>query len=498
MFFLLLFGGCRLGQPPEAMPIIEAEGQIVIVHTNDLHAHFRPSSSEAGLVGGAEAISAHVESLREQWGDDRLLFLDAGDIISGSPLDNYEVSGVRGGAMVELLEALKYDAWTIGNHEFDGGVEQAAGLVKASDIPVLSANLDNPDGSPALGMLNSKIFEVGPYKVQVIGVTTENLAGMTNKGLGSIVIKPAEEAVRQELAEGVDLHLALSHLGFEKDKELAERVPELDLIVGGHSHTWLTEPERVGNTIILQAGSYAQGVGVAVLTPQPDDAAQIEYVLARPSADKTEGALPEVKEFVNRWGRIIDREWGEAVGHSELHLWRSGDEESPMGRFVGMALRKGTSADVAVYNAGGLRADFQKGPITRADLHAAFPFGNEVVVVEVTGADLYGLALRNANAMFAPEISSVIQQQGLSYTYRKRLNTAELISLQVNRQRVEPDEVYRIATSDFMVSHWSRLMGQGQSGKVTGTGKTVAETVGVVLKEGPITEIPPKGGILVE
>ena len=165
MFFLLLLLGCRPAQPPEAMAIIGDEHQIVVAHTNDLHAHFRPSPSDNGMVGGAEAISAHIESLRQQWGADRVLFLDAGDIVSGSPLDSYEVSGVRGGAMVELLEALKYDAWTIGNHEFDGGIEQAAGLVAASDVPVLSSNLDNPDGTPALGMLNSKIFDVGSYKV---------------------------------------------------------------------------------------------------------------------------------------------------------------------------------------------------------------------------------------------------------------------------------------------------------------------------------------------
>ena len=138
---------------PQGGGVDARPGRLIIAHTNDLHAHYGPNRADwlegTPDIGGFGAIGGHVAALHQEHGDDRVLVLDGGDVMTGTPLMEFEVRGARGGAMLELMETAGMDAWVLGNHEFDIGMEHISTIVSASQIPVLSANLDAADGSGA-------------------------------------------------------------------------------------------------------------------------------------------------------------------------------------------------------------------------------------------------------------------------------------------------------------------------------------------------------------
>nr|MBA2322167.1 bifunctional metallophosphatase/5'-nucleotidase [Deltaproteobacteria bacterium] len=302
-------------------------------------------------------------------------------------------------------------------------------------------------------------------------------------------------AVRAEadrLRGDVDVLVALTHLGLDAELALAREVPALDLVVGGHSHTRLEAARRVGDTWVVQAGSYQQGLGVAVVDPA--DPSAFRWELRTPRAE----ALPAppsaaVEDWVVTWDARVTADWGMIVGRSAVALDRSGDGESPLGRWVCSAIRRSTGADLAVVNSGGLRADLPAGDLTREDVYRILPFGNEIVLVDVPGAALGNLALRNATARLDPERAYAFPQDGLVYSFRTRLGSAELVTATVGGASLDPSRIYRVATTDFVVGQWERIFGIA-AGPVTEVGRT--ELAGVLddLARGEVTAAPPDPG----
>ena len=269
----------------------------------------------------------------------------------------------------------------------------------------------------------------------------------------------------------------------------------LDGEISASDHTRLEEAVQVGDTWIVQAGCYMQGLGVSAVTPRGDGTIEFSYELTAPMASQFEpDARRQVRDLASEWTDRLEADWGVVVGHAEVRLGRTYDEESEMGRWVTWALTRRTGADVAIYNSGGLRSDIEAGPLTRESLYNAFPFGNEVVVAEVPGSALIALALRNSTAMLDPESASIVQQHGLTYTYGTRLGSAELQQVAVGGEPVDPDKTYRVATNSFVMGQAERYLGM-KPAVVTGTEESVRDALAAVLQEtGPIESAPAVGG----
>jgi 2',3'-cyclic-nucleotide 2'-phosphodiesterase (5'-nucleotidase family) len=432
---------------------------LVVMHTNDAHAHLPPSAASwlaYQMVGGARATSAEIEAVR-QAGEPSVL-LDAGDLVSGTPLDEYSARGVSGGAMLDWLAAARYDAWTIGNHEFDRGVPHASALVAASPVPVLGANLEGPNGPAFEGLRDGIVLERGDLRIGVVGITTPELARLSGSALGDITVSdPATQARDALVALGeVDLRVALTHLGVDADRSLAEAVPELDLIVGGHTHTRLDAPIQVGQTWIVQAGSYLQGLGVARLKPEEGNWT-LHWTFVTPGERPAPGPpAAEVAALADRWETQLATDWGGVVGTATHPLDRAGAGESALGRWVTEAMRRAAGADVAVTNRTGLRADLAAGPITREALYAIAPFGNALVTVDVPGSVLLDLALRNATAQLDPTRGRLVEQSGLTYTFEVAMGSPQLVTALVGGQPIDPTRTYTMATTDFLIGRWPR------------------------------------------
>jgi 5'-nucleotidase/UDP-sugar diphosphatase len=212
--------------------------ELTILHTNDLHAHY-DSFERSGepVLGGVARLKAVVDDIRDE--ADNVLFLDAGDQFQGTLF--FTVGGAE--VVADVMNELEYDAMCVGNHEFDAGPGELATLIDRVDFPVLSANIDASADSDLSGaILPYEIFVFGREPVAVIGLTTEHTAIASSPGPDVQfldAIAAAQRAVHGLEERGIDVIVALTHLGYERDLELAGSVDGIDVIVGGHSHTLL-------------------------------------------------------------------------------------------------------------------------------------------------------------------------------------------------------------------------------------------------------------------
>ena len=248
----------------------QPEPHLVILHTNDTHSHFEPVRDEeyAGM-GGIIERAAYLDSLRAAVGPENLLLLHAGDFSQGTTY----FTELNGNLEVQSLNAMHYDAVTLGNHEFDNGLEDLGRRLSSLEMPVVVCNYDFSPFEAGQYIKPYVILEKAGLKIGVIGVTCD-LKSMVAADIAERVPEfPMVETVQKyaDLLKGeehCDLVIALTHIGYEEhtpgditDPILCSRTRNLDLIVGGHSHTFLEDiawHENVDGvpTPVVQDGSY--------------------------------------------------------------------------------------------------------------------------------------------------------------------------------------------------------------------------------------------------
>lgn len=464
-------GRASTRQPPAGKA---AAGTLILAHTNDIHSHFRPYRAEwredEAPLGGMVAIDARVRGLKRQFGEEAVLFLDGGDVLTGTPLMELEVEGVRGGGMAVLFEALGMDAWVLGNHELDRGYDHAQSFISLSRSPVLSANVRAPCGDDALscepgfeGVSPWTTFEVNGIRVGVFGLTTASLPHLADEAtMARLRVVDHAAAARHAVAAlepQVDLVVALTHIGLDSDRELARAVPGIDLIVGGHSHTRMEAAEKVGESWIVQAGSYGRLLGVAEVEVRDGAISSLDWTLEE--LDPVQLAMPpnmELQGLVDRYHGELEERFSRPMGEAAVTLARSPGPLSPLGLWAAESLRQAAGTDIGLTNSGGLRADIVKGPQTVGSLYEVFPFSNAVVVFEVEGTVLLDLMMRMAGGIIEGN-RSVPQVAGLSFDWRTRMGAPEIVRATVAGAPLDLSRRYRIATNSFVAAQWKRNLG---------------------------------------
>ncbi len=231
-----------------------ANSRLTILHTNDMHSFIEPFPDDGrkyGGMGGMARRAALIEKIRDE--EKHVLLLDAGDIFQGTPYFNV----FNGELEFKLMSKMKYDAATLGNHDFDNGLEGLKSQLEHAKFPFLSANYDFSKTILANTFAPYKIFNKGNIKVGVFGLGIA-LEGLVNKQLYKETryldpIGTAKEMVKELKSKDCDLIVCLSHLGYEyesdiiSDVKLAQQVSGIDLIIGGHTHTFLTSPKTILN-----------------------------------------------------------------------------------------------------------------------------------------------------------------------------------------------------------------------------------------------------------
>ncbi|MEC7946918.1 MAG: bifunctional UDP-sugar hydrolase/5'-nucleotidase [Myxococcota bacterium] len=494
----LLVAACR---PPAAPaeptgPVAPETGRFILAHTNDLHTHFRANPAAwlpgAPDIGGFDLIDAHLGALRARLGEDAVLYVDGGDLLTGTPLMEYQEHGAWGGAMVDFLDAAQADAWVLGNHELDRGWSNAAALVRASPMPVLSANVRSArdrDAPGLPGMQRHVVLEANGVRVGVFGLTTPGLERLasaeTMSRLDVLPLSGVAAAEVDALEPRVDIVVALTHTGIEADRALAAEVAGIDLIVGGHSHTAIPAPERVGDTWIVQTGAYARQLGVLDIRVEDGRIGSLDGELVDLLPDASPGpTTARTRALVERWSTALRSRFNTPIGTAAAGLDRSGDAETPLGRWAGDMLRAATGADVGIYNRGGLRADIPAGTLTLGDLYNVFPFRNEVVVFEATGEELIGMSVRALHLLMKRQYQP-LEFGGLTLAWQLRMGAPEVVSLRIGDAPVDPRRTYTVATNSYVAEQWKHHLAFEPRG-LQSTGRVVLEVAEDAVRAGPV------------
>jgi 5'-nucleotidase/UDP-sugar diphosphatase len=459
LLVLAVLAAAVAGSAPAAEP-----WNLTIFHTNDMHGAFLPEPAswrdDRAEVGGFIALAWHLARERETAAAS--LLVDAGDFMTGNPVCTLEADGVRGGGFVAMMNALDYDAGVIGNHEFDEGRENARRLARLARFPLLAADVLDEKDRPEFRD-EPVILARGGLRIGVMGVSCASLFDVTARSrTGGLSLRGQERAVREQIARldpVTDLLVLITHNGIEGDRDLARALAGsgLDVIVGGHSHTRLKQPEVEGGIVIVQAGSRLKNLGRLDLRVEDDRVTDFAGRLVELTAAQAE-AGPELTRLVDDWRARIDAEFGREIARLETAWRRSSRGESNVGSWICDRLLERAAADVAFLNSGTLRRSLEAGAVTLGDVHELLPFANQLVTFAVSGADLRGILLQNARAAAADD-RGVLQVGGVRYAWRSIGDHVEVEDATVGGRPLRDDRTYRVVAPDYVVQLADRYFG---------------------------------------
>jgi len=408
------------------------EDTVLLLHTNDLHGHIEMLPTLAGLA------RAERERRRD------VLWLDAGDAISGTPVSTV----FQGTPIFSATSLAGVDAACLGNHEFDHGWARIAQFRDAATYPILCANARSPEGA-LLADAEWQVFPVDGVRVGVIGLLSEKTPNWTiRKGNEGLRFEAAADALRRlipEVREKCDVLVALTHLGYDHDREIARAFPALDVVVGGHSHTDLPGPIELGGVIVVQAYRYGERLGRLELTVDLEKRRVVRWqgkpIVVEPDSQPRDAAVARlVAELEAKVSEKVDRPLGEAK--------RRLDRDA-VGLLAERAFRETLGTDLGYMNDGGVRAAFPEGPVTVRKVWEAFPFDNTLVTVRIRG--------RRMEARLAARLKGP----------------------------VDPDRVYTVATNSFVAERLEREIPGCEEG-VEDSGLPVRDAVVEWIRRNPV------------
>ena len=491
--------GGLAAEEEEAVDIFDGvEGKVVIIYTNDVHGR---DVTNAGQYG-----TAAVAQLKKDFeaAGACVILLSAGDAIQGLPLVNYDY----GATAIEFMSAAGYDAMSPGNHEFDWGVQNLFDVLEEAEFMTLSANIvyaeDNEyDGEAGeLVFPANIIFEFDDLLVGVFGLTTPETYTKAHpskmKGVaflqGDDMFAAAQEQVDYLKEEGCDLIICLGHLGIDEESagncssDVIDAVEGIDLFVDGHSHTVIPRGIELGNTLLVSTGTALANIGYAIFDPA-DGSIVANLLRITDGVKDYQGVDEELEAIISARSTLVtDTLQGESAGTVEVLLYGANTVDPPgvrvaetnMGDFATDALLWIANslfgegfADGALTNGGGIRASLPVAAdaelpyeLTMYDMLTVFPFGNQVEIIEITGAQL--LEALEAATFSNPGVSGAFPQvSGIEFTLHNYIPYAQgeqyagttyyppanpgvrVRDVMVGGEPLDLERVYRIATNDF-------------------------------------------------
>ena len=460
------------GEETAAAGETEADGGVTVLYTNDIHTYITKDLTYS-------KVAAYKDSL------ENVLLVDAGDHIQGTAYGSMD----KGATIAQLMNAAGYDLATLGNHEFDYGMDGCMAAIEAADFPYVSCNFyHEANGVAGENVLDSyKVFEVGGVKIAFIGITTpesftkstpsyfqdENgnyIYGIAGGADGEALYTTVQNAIDAASAEA-DYVIALGHLGVDESsqpwtsREVIANTTGLDAFIDGHSHTTIPMEEVTdegGNTVILtQTGSYLDAVGQ--MTIAADGTITTQLLTAENLAEVTPDA--EVKAIEDAWVAELDEQLGQVIGYSQVTLDNYDAEgnrlvrkqETNTGDFAADALyylfdEMDLDVDVAVMNGGGVRNEAVTGEISYQTCKAIHTFGNVACLQTVTGQQLLDAlewGTKDVTADGSVENGGFLHVSGLRYT----INTAIPSTVQQDDKGVwtgGPTGAYRVTNVEVL------------------------------------------------
>lgn len=484
---LSVIGGMLLSASLAVAPA-QADFALTILHINDLHSRLEAinrfdstcgakDEAEGKCFGGIARIKSKIDERRAALtaAGRNVITLDAGDQFQGSLF----YTTYKGSAAAEFMNMIGFDAMAVGNHEFDDGPAGLAAFLETVEFPVLSGNID-VENEPALKgkVPGAIVLEVGGEKIGIVAVLAEDTVETSSPG-PNVLFQRAESylkgAVEGLQAAGVNKIVALTHMGLPRDMEIAARVAGIDVIVGGHSHTLLSNthegaagpyPLLVQNPAgrqvpVVQAYAYGKYLGEIEIVF--DDAGQVISAAGNPilldaSVPADKAAAARLAELAAPLEEIRAKVIGSAAQDIDGSRETCRAEECPMGNLIADAMLDRTREQgvrIVIQNGGGIRASIDAGEITMGEVLTVLPFQNTLATFQIKGRDVVA-ALENGVSQVEEGAGRFPQVAGIrfSWTRARKPGEGRIIQVEVEGENgwepLDMDATYLVATNNYM------------------------------------------------
>ncbi len=475
----VLLGSVALATFSSVPALAEYTYNLTILHTNDFHSRFEPISkydspcsaednTEGKCFGGSARLETAIEAARAR--ADNSILVDGGDQFQGTLFYTY----YKGKFAAEMMNRLGYDAMTVGNHEFDDGPEVLHEFMHNVNFPVLTSNTEISIHDKYAHMINKNtVITKGNGRIGLIGLTPLDTDELSTPGKNTSFSDPVaavQAQVEALQARGVNKIVVLSHSGYDVDLEIAAKTTGVDVIVGGHSNTYLSNtsdkakgpyPTMVGNTAVVQA--YAYGKFLGELNVTFDHNGVITSASGEPII--MDGEVVEkvaTKERINEMAIPLEEIRQKVVANAAYDI--EGDrsicrvKECQMGNLVADAMLdrvKDQGISIALQNAGGLRSSIDVGDITMGEVLTVLPFQNTLSTFHISGATVIE-ALENGVSQVEDRKGRFLQVAGLTYTWDQSIapNEGRVSDVKVMIDgawvAIDPNAEYGVVSNNFV------------------------------------------------
>ncbi len=465
-----------------------ADFTLNVLHINDVHSRIEPinrfdsscgaeDDAEGKCFGGIARVATKITELRDGIKADggNVITLDAGDQFQGSMM----YTTYKGAAAAEFMNIIGFDAMAVGNHEFDDGPAALRKFTDTVDFPVVSGNLDLSGSELLKGHVeNAVVLDVNGTKVGIVSALATDTVDTSSPG-DNVVFMDEIESLKADVAalqaQGVNIILALNHVGFVKDLEIAQSVPGIDAVIGGHSHTFLSSSsqKRAGayptfasqadGTLVPVAQAYAYSKYVGHLELTFNDAGELLYAggdaivldaSVTPDAQiaarvaELSGPIEELK------AKVVASSAGVIDGAREN--CRTG--ECQMGNLVADAMLdrvKSQGVSIAIQNGGGLRASIDAGEVTMGEVLTVLPFQNTLATFQISGQGVID-ALENGVSQVEEVKGRFPQVAGLKFTWDPSVAPGEgrvqdvMVAEGDGFVPIDPAKTYGVVTNNYV------------------------------------------------
>jgi 2',3'-cyclic-nucleotide 2'-phosphodiesterase (5'-nucleotidase family) len=452
--------------------VYSQEQEIRILHLNDFHglaAAYKAFGSDE-MVGGISYLAWLADRLRNE---KPTLFLAAGDMIQGNNWANL----FKGKSVIELMNEMGFDTMVVGNHEFDFGQNVLKERISEAKFPFLGANVEGLD------KLNPYIIkELEGVRIAIIGIVTEDTPILTHpdnvRGLKFLSPVETVEKYTKELRDRVDIIIVLSHIGFDADMMLANKVKGIDVIVGGHSHTKTGRHMLIGKTIIVQAWEHGMVLGVLDLKVKDGKIIEADSHLEeiKPKLLKKSDAVSSIVEkYTGEMNTIMGKTVCETENEFDGENVR--ERETNLGNLIADIMRQTSGAELAIINGGAIRASIGKGQVKVNDIYSALPFDNYIVAMKLTGKQIkdtleHGVSALEERAGRFPQVS------GVAFSYSRSAEKGSRVKdIFIDGKPIEPDRDYVVATSDFLAAGGDGYRAFGEAIRVSNDFSVIGGTI---------------------
>ena len=446
-----------------------AAERLVILHTNDTHSNIE---SDRSGVGGILPRKAIIDSVRKA--EKNVILVDAGDMVQGTLYFKY----FRGDVEYPLFNMMGYDVRILGNHEFDNGIDELARNWKKVKGARLSANYDFSK-TPAAGLFKPYVVKkIGKKKIGFIGINVDPASLISTANTGAMEFRPVIETANHwaeflKKKEKCDLVVAVTHIGYESengktnDVDLARASKDIDIIIGGHSHTFV-DPKTPDKTpywienaegrpvLVAQTGKYGRNVGYISIDLDNLKGQKFDYEYI-PVTDRFSPSAydKEIEAFLAPYAAKVDSIDRVPVGYSYQALpnaektgalanW-AGDTGMWLGMQIADSLRRAghdiPAVDLALMNVGGIRQPMPEGMVSEGRVLSMFPFSNKLMLIKMKGRD------------FIKTMAIVSPKGGEAVSDELRVITGsdgKMKHVLVNGVPMDPDRDYVVCTIDYI------------------------------------------------